>query len=183
MADGLFYQDTREPFKSADESAVTLSTTDKALHLPAAFPVLGAGYFNQRIGKRMRIRAFGKLTTAATPGNGVFSLYFGTGADANGTVIAASAAQALTASQTNLSWICEFNVITRALGASGSLFGWGWAIYNEGVAAPHLLIPASAAVAVTVDVTSSNILSLQYKRSGSTAESMTLQDLEVTAMN
>ncbi len=73
MADGLFYLDQREPFIGADLAAVTLSTTDKALYTPSAFPVLGGQYFS-RIGKKVRIRAFGKITTAAPPGHLTFGL-------------------------------------------------------------------------------------------------------------
>ena len=65
MADGLFYNDLREPFISADISAVTLSTTDLALYPASNFPVLGGQYW-ARPGKKMRIRMFGKITTAAT---------------------------------------------------------------------------------------------------------------------
>jgi hypothetical protein len=182
MADGLFYNDLREPFISADQAAVTLATTNKALYIASAFPVLGAGYFS-RIGKKLKIRAFGKITTALTPGNGQFALYWGTGADANGTLLASSTAQALVASQTNISWEAELYVHARALGASGSLFVSGKAMFGEGASVAHILIPGSAAAAVTADLTANNVLSLQFNRSGSTVETMTLQDLEVTAMN
>src|SRR6478609_10289621 len=101
--DAQFYNDLREPFVGADISPVTLSTTDKALYPASNFPVLGGQYF-ARIGKKMRIRLFGKITTAATPGNGTIGIYYGTGADANGVLLASSAAQTLIASQTNISW-------------------------------------------------------------------------------
>lgn len=51
--DGAFYNDLREPFIGADQSPVTLSTTDKALYTASAFPVLGGQYF-ARIGKKDR---------------------------------------------------------------------------------------------------------------------------------
>ena len=78
MADGLFYLDTREPFIGADIAAVTLAATAKALYPPSNFPVLGGQYF-ARIGKKIRIRLFGRMTTGATPGNGSFNVYYGTG--------------------------------------------------------------------------------------------------------
>src|SRR3954469_16961871 len=101
--DDAFYQDTRGPFTATDIAAVTLAATDKALYPIANFPVLGSNYW-KFIGKKLRIQLFGRITTVLTPGNGTLDVYWGTGADANGTIIQSSAAHALTASQTNLSW-------------------------------------------------------------------------------
>lgn len=184
MADGLHYHDTRAPFMAADQAAVTLATTAKALYTPSAFPVLGGQYFDV-IGKKLHIRAFGKITTALTPGNGSFDIYYGTGADANGVILASSAALALTASQTNLSWMLEVWISCRSLGSTGTLMCVGRAEFNVGVLANTLqpmMIPASAAVVSgSVDLTAALIPSIQFKRSGSTVETMTLQDLDVVA--
>lgn len=186
MADGLFYNDLRTPFLAADLAAVTLSTTDKALYTPSAFPVLGGQYFSV-IGKKIRIRLFGKITTVLTPGNGTWDIYYGTGADANGVLLASSAAHALSASQTNLSWMLELFVSARSLGSAGTLFVDGLASYNVAVVASTLqpvMLPASAAVVSgACDLTAALIISVQFKRSGSTAETMTVQDLEVVALN
>lgn len=187
MADGLFYNDLREPFIGADIAAVTLSTTLKALYPVSNFPPLGSQYFG-RVGKKMRIRAFGRITTGTTPGNLTLSLLYGTGADANGVTICSSAAVALVASQTNLSWEAIFEVHARSLGSAGTLFGTGRAHFNPGViasTAQPLMIPASApAVSGACDLTSqSNILSVQASRSGSTAETMQVHDLDVIALN
>lgn len=181
--DGGFYHDTRSPFLIADIAAVTLSTTDKALYPTANFPVLGSNYWTP--GKRMHIDLFGRITTAATPGNGTWDVYWGTGADANGTILVSSAAQALTASQTNLSWHAHFDIHCRAIGSGtgGSLFAVGWAKFNEAVVAPTMAIPASAPAAVGVDTTASNIISVQFKRSGSTVETMQVHDIIVTSLN
>jgi hypothetical protein len=73
MADGLFYVDSRTPFISADVAAVTLAATAKALIPVANIPVFGSNYFSL-IGKAVRIRLFGRITTAATPGNGQFTI-------------------------------------------------------------------------------------------------------------
>lgn len=186
MADGLFYNDLREPANAADIAAVTLSATNKALYPAANFPVLGGQYFG-RVGKKVRIRAFGRITTAATPGNLTLALLYGTGADANGVSICASAAVALIASQTNLSWMAEFTVHCRSLGATGTLFGVGFARFNPAVIASTnqpVLIPASApAVSGSCDLTAALLLSVQALRSGSTAETMQVHDLEVIALN
>lgn len=184
MADNAsFFLDTRTPFIGPDLSAVTLATTDKALHTVGQFPVLGANYFGY-VGKRLWIRAFGKITTAVTPGNGTFDIYWGTGADANGTIILSSAANTLIASQTNLSWSIDFMVRCTTTGASGALEAMGLFDFNIAVVASGgALLPASAAAPTTVDLTTASIISIQFKRSGSTAETMTIQDLSVVPMN
>lgn len=185
-ADGIFYWDTREPFNTGDQASVTLATTDKALIPAAASPVFGGQYWT-RIGKKIRVRLFGRITTAATPGNGTFDIYYGSGADATGTIIVSSGTLALTASQTNLSWELEAYIHARTLGATGTLFGTGKALFNNAVLASTLqpmLLPASAAAASgSVDLTAANIISPQFKRSGSTAETMQVHDVEITACN
>jgi hypothetical protein len=146
MADGIFYNDLREPFIGADITAVTLATTAKALYPASNFPVLGGQYFS-RIGKALRIRLFGRMTTAATPGNGSFNVYYGTGADANGTALMTGTPVALVANGTNLSWMAEIDVHCRSLGSAGTLFCTGFALFHVGLLlstnAP-MLLPASA---------------------------------------
>lgn len=180
--DGAFYNDLKEPHIAADQTSVTLATTDKALYPASAFPVLGSRYFD-RVGKKIAINLFGRITTAATPGNGTFDVYWGTGADANGTIVASGPTNALTASQANMSWCLQLVVTCRVTGASGALLVAGFALFNEAVAAPHQLVPATAPAQVTVDLTAASILSVQFKRSGSTAETMQVHDIEVIALN
>lgn len=182
MADGLFYLDAREPFIIADLPQITLSTTDKALYAQQHFPVLGGQYF-ARVGRRLKISLFGKITTAATPGNGTFGIYYGTGADANGVLMASSAALTLVASQTNISWELEIFIHCRTMGSAGTLFCRGRGFFGTAaVAVGDFLIPASAAVVSgAVDLTAALIPSVQFKRSGSTAEVMTIQDGEIIA--
>jgi hypothetical protein len=182
--DGVFYNDLREPFISSDGPDITLATTDKALYTPSMFPVLGGQYF-ARIGKKMHIRLFGKITTAATPGNGTFGIYYGDGTDANGVLLASSAAFTLIASQTTLSWCMDAFISCRSLGSTGTLFCDGdWQMNAAVVAAQNGLIPASTAVvSAACDLTLSKIISVQFKRSGSTAEHMWVQDMEVISVN
>jgi hypothetical protein len=183
MADGLFYQDLREPFISSDITAVTLAATAKALYPASNFPVLGGQYF-ARPGKKLHIRLFGRITTGTTPGNGSFNVYYGTGADANGVLLMTGTPAALTASQTSLSWRMEAYVSCRTTGSAGTLFCTGTAKFNEAVFAPMMLLPMSApAVSGACDLTAALIISVQFLRSGSTAETMQVHDMEVTAMN
>lgn len=186
MADGIFYNDLREPFIGADITAVTLSTTAKALYPASNFPVLGGQYW-ARIGKAIRVRLFGRMTTAATPGNGSFNVYYGSGADANGTAIMTGTPVALVASGTNLSWMAEIDVHARSLGSAGTLFCTGWALFHVGLLlstnAPMLLPASAPAVSGAVDLTAANIISMQFLRSGSTAETMQVHNMQVTALN
>ena len=181
--DGAFYLDLREPFISSDVAAVTLASTNKALYPAGAFPSLGGQYF-ARPGKKVRIRLFGRMTTGLTPGNGQLAVYFGSGADANGVLLASTTAAALTGSQTNMSWQAEIFVHCRTTGAAGTLFTTGSFKPSENVQSAMSLLPGSAPVVSTAcDLTAANIISVQYNRSGLTAETMQVHDLEVIAMN
>ena len=182
--DGNFYNDLRSPFVTADIASVTLAATNKALYPASAVPAMGKDYW--WVGKKVRIEAFGRITTAVTPGNLTLALFYGTGADANGVSVCASAAQTLVASQTNISWRLQLTVHCRSVGSTGTLFGTGEAQFGAAViAASGFLIPASAAAAsASVDLTvAGNVLSLQALRSGSTAETMQIHDLSVIALN
>jgi hypothetical protein len=184
--DGAFYNDLREPFVTSDFGTVTLASTAKALYTASNFPVLGGQYF-ARLGKKLRIRLFGKMTTGATPGNGSFTVYYGTVADANGVAIMTGTPVALVANGTNLSWEAELYVHCRSTGSAGTLFCTGRAEFHVGLilstAAPIMLPASAAVVSGACDLTSALIVSVQYLRSGSTAETMTVQDMEVIAMN
>lgn len=182
--DGVYYNDTREPFLIADAAAVTLAATNKALLPAGAYPPLGGNYF-ARPGKKISLRAFGKITTAATPGNLTLAVLMGNGADANGVSLAASAAQTLIASQTNISWMVELVIHCRTIGNAGTLFMTGYARFGVAViAVGEFLIPASAAVVSgAIDLTTALVPSIQVLRSGSTAETMTVQDFELVALN
>src|SRR6266699_5681470 len=174
--DGPFYLDSRSPFTAADIASVTLATTDKALYPVANFPVLGSNYFSF-VGKKIKIRLFGRMTTAATPGNGTMSVYFNNGGDANlGTLLQSSAAIALAANRTSEAWRAELDIVCRAFGASGALLCTGMIFYKSTLittaADQPAMIPTPTPAQVTVDLTVANIISVQYKRSGSTAEAM-----------
>lgn len=182
--DQSFYVDTREPFQGAVSGAVSLSTTDVALYTPSAYPSLGGQYW-ARVGKMQHIHMFGAITTAATPGNLTFDVYYGSGANATGTIIASSAALTLVASQTNISWSLDLYIRCVTIGSAGTLICTGNFIVGTAViAAGFALIPATApAASSAVDLTAANIISVQAKRSGSTAETMSYADLRVYADN
>lgn len=185
MADnGSFFHDTKPPWIITDPTSVTLATTDKALYGAqhvAAFG--GTGYW--WAGKKVGLRVFGRATTVLTPGNFSWSLYFGSGADATGTVLGTSKVVAASASQTNLCWMAQLELDCRVIGSSGTILATGFVFADALlIANGYVPFPASAPVAVAVDLTSvSNILSLQLKRSGSTAETAQVHQISLSPLN
>ncbi len=181
--DGPFYNDLRSPFTAADVASVTLLSTDLPLYPIANFPVLGSNYFSY-VGKKLKIRMFGRMTTVATPGNGTWDIWFGDGTAAQGTLIQSSAALALAANQTNIAWRAEFDIVCRVFGSSGALLCTGAAHMGTLLTTNiPVLIPLTAPAQVTTDLTVARIVSVQFKRSGSTAETMQVHDMDVIAMN
>ena len=181
--DGAFYNDLREPFVTVSPAAVTLAATAKALYTTAQFPFLGGQYFS-RVGKKMKIRLFGRITTGLTPGNGSFNVYYGTGADAAGVVLMTGTPVALAASQTNVSFSLETVVTCITTGSAGTLMCTGMAKFNESIVIPMMMLPAAApAPSGPCDLTAANIISVQFLRSGTTVETMQVNDMEVTALN
>lgn len=183
-----FLTEHMTPHFVSDLSAVTLSTTAKALYTAADFPsaFLVGGFFD-RPGKAIRINLFGKMTTDTTPGNGSFKVFWGSGADNNGTALMTGTAVALSASQTNLSWSASIDVRCVTPGSSGSLYCTGIAHFHVSLIASTLqpiLLPASAAAVTTsLDLTAAKVVSVQYLRSGSTVETMTVQNMQVFSIN
>jgi hypothetical protein len=80
-----------------------------------------------------------------------------------------------------------FDIHCRSIGSAGTLFCTGWSLYNNALVATSVqpvLIPATAqAVSSSIDLTAANIISVQFKRTGSTAETLQVHDVIVTAMN
>jgi hypothetical protein len=186
MADGLFYNDVREPFITVSPAAVTLSTTAKALYTTSQFPVLGGNYM-ARVGKKLQIKLRGIMTTGATPGNGSFNILWGTGADANGVLLVTGTPVALSINQSNVSWMLDIVVTCITTGSVGTVRCTGHALFNVGVIASTLqpiMLPATVdGISGAIDLTAALIRSVQYLRSGSTAETMQVIDMEVIALN
>lgn len=186
MADGLFYSDVREPFVITDLTAISPLATAVALYTPSSFPTLGGQYF-ARPGKALQIDIFGRCTSALTPGNMSFAVYYGTGASANGVLLASSLPSAWNASQTNMSFRLQAVVTCRTTGSAGTLFCTGFVMVNPLAVASTLqpmLIPSTApVVSAACDLTASLIISVQMLRSGSTAETAQVHQMRVTAVN
>jgi hypothetical protein len=186
MADGLFYNDLREPFIIADITAISPLSTEVPLYPASNFPVLGGQYF-ARPGKAIKIQIFGRMTSAATPGNVSWTVRYGTGAAANGVLLASTAPKAWLANQANMSFYLECITTCRTTGSTGTLFTTGFVLPNVAAVVSTLqpvLMPDSApAVSGACDLTAALILSVQMIRSGSTAETAQVHQMQVTALN
>lgn len=162
----------------AAQAAVTLAATNKALYPAAAMASFAGPYFGQA-GKRFNLKGWGLTTTVLTPGNFTFAMLWGTGADANGVAMSTAAAQAMTASQTNASFMFDIDIECVTPGATGTLWTAGIVKCLESVAAPMIILPPT--VSAAVDLSAALIPSLQLLRSGSTIETATIQRLFLTA--
>lgn len=183
-AGGLYYQDTKPPFLLGDVAAVTLTAAMKQMWSTADFtPTFQTDWFD---GKLFMLRCFGRITTAATPGNLTVQMGYGV-ADAAG-AIATSAALTLIASQTSMSWRFEGRFRCRSKGvaaATGKMLGTGIFECNVAViAAGGGMVPATVPAEVTtLNFAQTSGLHLQLARSGSTVETAQVHDLELVALN
>jgi hypothetical protein len=193
------YHETRDPyFQSADFGSTSPIATSISmvpiLRVPATHLMFPAFYW-LKPGRRWYIVMQLKLTTAVTPGNFTFEIRHQTGAaptDAGGTILATSAATAFTASKTNITAVAQFWVEARGdattfVPTATPLYAYG-EIRADGTGAiitspgNPIMIPASAAAAVNIDATLAGSIHIDAKRSGSTAETIVVQDLAVSAM-
>jgi hypothetical protein len=192
------YHETRNPFfLSTDFAAVSPLTTSISiipiLRIPTGPLAFLAGYWVP--GKKWEIIMQGKITTAATPGNGTFEIRHQTGTptDAGGTILATSAATALAASKTNITWWMRVVIAARGelstfVPTASPLYAYGVFMYDGAAglftttSQNPLLIPASANAQVNVDLSLAGSIHIDMKRSGSTAEAITVQDLQVNAL-
>src|SRR6266576_5437195 len=130
MADGIYYRDRRQPFLIADQSSVTLTTTQKMLWaVGASSPtILPANYWT--LGKVVKLTANLKWTTG-TAGNVVFGMAYGA-ADA-------PACNVKTVARAKIASVGPFGVFIqgyaecRSIGTAGTLSMWGFALADLSV--------------------------------------------------
>lgn len=178
--DGPFYVNVLEPFVIADASSVTLSGTLQLISPATHMPILGNNFFNYP-GKAVRIRAQGRATSAATPGNLSFGFYYGAATNNTGTSMA-GVSYAWTANQANTTWVADIWVRCRVIGTSGTLVSGGF-FHNQNAGGRFPINPLSLATAASIDLTAANYITIQASRSGSTAETMQLMDYQVEVLN
>jgi hypothetical protein len=163
-----------------DGTALASSTTQTSILPAAARYTLPSNYFSA-IGKSVRVKAFGRISTVVTtPGNISFFLCFGTVATPIN-VFASQATALNVAAQTNATWMLELISTCRAIGSgtSANLITVGSWISRASLNAPAVgtttgvgtvLMPDTApAVGTGFDSTITNVVDLQAQFSISNA--------------
>lgn len=176
MSDGGYTNVRQQAVLPADESAITLATTQKALWLPAKTLIPTGGW---RPGKIWKLHVFGKATTDGTAGNYVFEIGLGAG-DAPAALVT-GATVAGTVSQTNVTWEAEGYAECRTFGTAGILRLWGaWRPCVALVAStlqPYTM-PNATPADITFDFTvGTNALTFQCQRSGAGVWTMTTTNI------
>lgn len=182
---GVYYQDTRVPFNTEDHAAVTLVGTMKQMWVTADWtPTYQNDWAD---GKLFMTRAFGRFTSAATPGNLSVQMGYGT-ADGTTGALATSAAMVWIASQANKSWRFEGRVRCRRKSVAGAastgiLFGTGiFEVPTTAIAVGGGHVPdATPAQVGSLNLAQTSGLHLQFARSGSTVETAQTHDTMLVA--
>lgn len=197
--EGQNYHETRDPyFQSGNFTAVSPLTTSISmipiLRVPATNLVFPANYW-LKPGRRWWIRLNGIIVNAATPGNWTFEVRHQTGTptDAGGTIICTSAAIAGAATKT-ASFTANFIIESRGdastfVPTASPLFCYGdlmtdgvIGFWTTGSNNPIVMPTATGGTTTNVDCTLAGAIHIDAKRSGSTAETVTITDLAVNAM-
>lgn len=137
------------PIAVADMSAVA-GTTEGVLW-SAGYSALPANFFDGP-GKCLRVRAFGVMTTGATPGTLILTPRYGT--TTSGTSLGAGATSAtLAASVTGVPWFLDYTLVCRSIGTAGTVTGYGvWESVRGLTSAPGAVECGNGSVA-TIDTT------------------------------
>lgn len=129
------------------------------------------------VGKVLKYTLMGRQSTAiTTPGTITFRLRWG-GVAGVAVVTSGAFAPDPTAAATNLTWMSEWWMQCRSVGATGSVMGWGrieWSDYDDATTATIVgnlnmrLAPAATPAVATVDTTIDKLLSATYQSSVTT---------------
>lgn len=144
------------PFHVADGTAATAAALAEISPTPA---IILPGNFLER-GSRLEFSAFGRMTTAATPGTWTFGIYIGTAAIASGQAAIVSSAITAVASQTNKTWRVEGNASIRTDGSGTAATLIGCLEISNVSSNGTDLAPATAPTTFAFDSTVSNFVRL-----------------------
>jgi hypothetical protein len=170
---------------AVDLAAITLSTTQKMLWTPGVTSptILPANFWS--IGKAVKLTAFLKVVTAATPGNFTYGMAYGA-ADAPAANVVGVARAAVAA--VTVGAMMEGYAVARTLGSAGTLSMWGKVSVDLAgmlsTSQPILFPSGGTTVVSTIDTTvATNGVYFQAARSGSTAETIQAVGLVMEAVN
>ena len=163
----------------ADGTAIASTTTETIIFPNVTIP---ANYLQD--GRVLRLRAFGKLSTTATP-TITFAIRWGGVA---GTVLATTEAITCASGAANTAWSIEAFIQTRANGATGSVICFGDVVVNltasTNTSGAFSVSGFDAPAAVTVDLTADTALSLTADWSANSASNtLTGMHYTVEALN
>jgi len=187
VADGIFYRDLRQPFITADQTGVTLATTQKMLWaVGASSPsILPANYWT--VGKTVKLTANLKWTAVANANAITLGMAYGA-ADAPACIVLSSAIVPVSSTST-FSVFMQGYATCRSIGTAGTLSMWGMAIAPTGLVAATvdgLFTWPSAGVTVvsTVDTTvGTNALSFTAARATAAGDTVVATNILVEALN
>lgn len=144
-----------------DGTALGNSTTETSIIPAAAKLTLPANYYNT-VGQVLRCKAWGRVSNiVTTPGTLTFRLKFGSAVVSSATAITLN-----TTAKTNVTWLLEFSLVLRAIGASANFMPIGYWNSESVVSSPAgtagtFFLPASApAVGSNFDSTASQQIDL-----------------------
>ena len=172
-----------ESFVTAGEDGAALAnSTSPTSLLPASRKITLPTYFFDRVGKRLRVKAAGRISTlATTPGTLTLDVKLGS------IIVFSSGAMTLnTSAKTNVGWLYEADLICRAIGSgtTANLLGQGLFTSEAVIAAlrPTHVLPFNAAPAVGSGFDSTAAQALDFVATWSVANasnSITLHQFHV----
>jgi hypothetical protein len=147
---------------------------------PAPQLVIPANYLY--VGQRLRVKAYGILTTAASSqGTLTLGVYWGGVA---GTALAVTAANTAPASASSWPWKLNLEIYVRAVGSSGSVWCNGEAdIASSLTAYTGYALPSSQTQPISVTTSSANALTVGAQFSSSTTNTITCEDCYIEAIS
>lgn len=185
MADGIYYRDLRQPFITADQTAVAPGTTATTLWaVGVSSPtILPANYWT--VGKTVKLTAYLRWTSG-TAGNITIGMSYG--AASNPACIVNSTARAAVASVGPFGVFVEGYATCRSVGTTGTLAMWGHAQFPLGLMLStvdqNAIFPtAGTTVVSTIDTTvGTNALMIHAIRSAGT-DSVVATNILMEALN
>jgi hypothetical protein len=184
MAFGNYYVDSVGPWITADQGAITPTTTQKALWTTgAASPtILPANFWF--VGRKVRLTANLKITTG-TAGNSTFAMAYGA-ADAP-TAVVVTATRAKVASVGPFGCYITGIATCRSIGTAGTLSMHGYVAPDLGAflsTTDNWVFPSNGTTVVsTIDTTvGTNALFFEYSTSAGT-DSIVTTDITMECLN
>ena len=170
------------------DGAASTSTSEATIATSTTLPGSGTGSVADGSlasfwypGKTIEVIATGIVTTASSSqGNLTLTLRLNS---TSGASLGASAAIALAASQTNITWALQGWIVCRTIGSSGTLLFTGTVAVSTAATTNVVTpIPASAPATATIDTTANNQIVLDATL-GSASDSITVKQWLGKALN